>query len=194
MRAHADCPRPVSGNSRALHEAAQGIVGAGNSSVGCDWPRSRRIAGISRREVRRHRRAVTASAGQLAGPGENPVQHRLGEAAGEGVLLAGVVAADQLPVADARPQRRDRIGAWAVAPRHPSRPVPAASRPRRNRPGRRSSGNCRAARALGSDREGSCRARRGWPVGGGRAADDRGDVGVEQSQAVLASVDVGWLA
>ena len=59
----------------------------------------------------------------LASAREDRVEHRLGEPAGERVLLAHVVAADQRQVADLRTPRRDRTSAAVAGFRAP----PAAS-------------------------------------------------------------------
>ena len=84
-----------------------------------------RHAGLGRRSPRRS---------------QDVVEHRLGEPAGERVLLAGVVAADH---AAARPARhRRRRGRTSAAGAARRRPGPAAARPaalpRRTRRGRRS--------------------------------------------------------
>ena len=100
-------------------------------------------------------------AGALEGAGDRGVEHRLGQAAGEGVLLARVVAADQGPAAD------PGLGLVAEAgprPRHlgaepaqrPQRPVPGEGAEGEDRPALAEEGR---ARAPGT--EGSCRARPG---------------------------------
>ena len=88
---------------------------------------------------------------------EHLVEHRLGQTAGERVLLGDVVAAEQRQTADrltAAPCAKLRPRPRRVE--HPHR----AMRPRRTRRGRRSRGRARAARARRPATAGSCPARR----------------------------------
>ena len=57
--------------------------------------------------------STIAPASAAPRPREHRVEHRLGQPAGERVLLADVVAAEQRVVPDSRPRRRGRSAAWA---------------------------------------------------------------------------------
>ena len=136
------------------------------------------------RRVRRGLRA-RLEAGQLARAREDGVDHRLGQLAGEGVLLARVEAAEQ----DGRPPAA-RLGAVAEPRLGPGRAAEpgAARRPRRTRRGTRRpargeqlqllAGVGQAVVALGSGVR---------LVRGRRAADGRGDERAGQPQPVVAA-------
>ena len=87
-------------------------------------------------------RGGRAAVGELAGAGEHRVHHRLGQLAGEGVLLARVEAAEQ----DRARPRRGELGAVAEARLGAAARAGGRRRPRRTRPGTRSP-PARAARA-----------------------------------------------
>ena len=72
---------------------------------------------------------ITPSPARSLAPAEHGVQHRLREPAGEGVLLARVVGAEQHgPAVDRRARRRGRSAAWAA------RRAAGRRRPRRTGP------------------------------------------------------------
>ena len=99
------------------------------------------------------------------GPAEDVVEHGGGEAAGEGVLLAGVVAAEQQHGAVAagrrgRPTRRGRTSGAAAVRRTRRRPGRRGPRPSRTRPARRPpAATARPAGSPGGSRAGRCLAR-----------------------------------
>src|SRR5205085_899184 len=81
-------------------------------------------------------RAAVARVGERARAGHHRVEHRLGEPAGEGVLLAGVVAAEEGVRADPRLGEVAEAGLAAAAP--PAwrwRQAPLAQHPQRRLPG-----------------------------------------------------------
>ena len=151
----------------------RGRGGPGRSSRRCPRLVGRGAAAGRRHRSRRWRarRARSCSAllaasapnlaGALEGTADRGVEHRLGQPAGEGVLLARVVAADQRPAADLGPRRRGRSAAAGAAPRAERRAAPAAPRPRRRSRARRRPARGRAARARAPGTAGRGRARRG---------------------------------
>ena len=124
---------------------------------------------------------------ELAGAGEDRVEHRLGQLSGERVLLAGVIAADQPPARRPwRARRRGRSAAWA-APRQPARRVPGEGAQARSRP----AGSARAPRLR---RAGTRRAPPARLVGGRRAAHRRRHPRAVRRRPSSRPVEVGWLA
>src|SRR4051794_36997110 len=131
------------------------------------------------------RRRIGANlAGAAEGAGDRGIEHRLGQAAGEGVLLARVVAADQGPAADAglglmaEPRPRPRyVGAQPA--QSPQRPVPGEGAEGEDGPALAEETELtlqvwKAVVALAGRR----------PVGRRCAAHDGGEVGVDQAQIV----------
>src|ERR1700761_4491203 len=118
-------------------------AGAGGTSAGG------RLGSIGRSAGRSARESGWAEAGVLAGAGEDRVHHVRGDAAGEGVLLAGVVAAEQQDGASAG-CGRGQLGFGTVAergaaagqgeaggPQHGPRRLPGEAAEADDDPGRR---------------------------------------------------------
>ena len=123
------------------------------------------------------------------GRAQHVLQHRRGEPAGEGVLLADVVAAEQVQRPRApRPARRApraRNAAGGAAPSSPRRPAPAAAPASRTRRARRPpaarGSRASSARSQAPQVSRSCRRRL---VVRRRAVHGRGDPGAAQRQPV----------